>query len=98
MLKKINLQINSTKTEEFDIERGGDESWKKCKYIGSLIDTEEDIKQSKQLLMVLYIQDKHPLTSTKITLKTRIRIFKAYVSSVTQDVLYRRADTFPLFV
>ncbi len=32
--------------------------------------------------MVSYIQHKHPLTSTKIPLKTRIRIFEAYVSSI----------------
>ncbi len=32
--------------------------------------------------MVSYIQLKHPLTSTTITLKPRIRIFKAYVSSI----------------
>ncbi len=60
----------------------GDEPWKKCKYVGSLLDTEEDIKQRKQLSMVSYIQHKHPLTNTKIPLKTTIRIFEAYVSSI----------------
>ncbi len=39
-----NLQINGTNIEEFDIEREGDELWKKCKYVGSLIDTEKNIK------------------------------------------------------
>ncbi len=54
--KTGNLQINRQKTDEYDLERGGDESWKKCKYVGRLIDTEEDIKLRNQLSMVLYIQ------------------------------------------
>ncbi len=55
MFKRRNQQINGPKTEDYNMERGGDESWKKCKYVGSLIDTEQDIKQRKQLSMVSYI-------------------------------------------
>ena len=76
------LQINATKTEEFVISRGGAEDWKKCKYVGSLIDTAEDIKRRKQLAMASFSQYKTILTSTKITLKTRIRLFDAYISSI----------------
>ena len=50
------LQINATKTEEFVISRGGAEDWKKCKYVGSLIDTAEDIKRRKQLAMASFTQ------------------------------------------
>ena len=35
MLKKEGLFINQNKTEKFTITRNGDESWKKCKYLGS---------------------------------------------------------------
>ncbi len=42
-LAKHNLFVNKTKTEEFIVKRSGDDSWKKCKLLGSLLDTEEDI-------------------------------------------------------
>ena len=34
ILKEKNLQVNDSKTEEYEIKRGGDENWKKCKYLG----------------------------------------------------------------
>ena len=43
-LKARNLNINETKTEIYDIKRNGPDDWKHCKYLGSLIDTEEDIR------------------------------------------------------
>jgi hypothetical protein len=81
-LKKRNLQINEAKTEEYTIKRGGDEKWKKCKYVGSLLDTEEDIKRRKQLAMAAFTQHKPALSSKHIALKTRLRIMNAYVSSI----------------
>ena len=82
-LKGRGLEINDTKTEEYDITRGGSEEWKKCKYVGSLIDTKEDIKRRKKLAMASYTQYRSILTSTKIDVKTRIRLFDAYISSVS---------------
>ena len=81
-LKRRNLYVNEGKTEEYDIKRGGDETWKKCKYVGSLIDTEEDIKRRKQLSMTSYNQHKNLLNSKKIKLTTRMRIFEAYITSI----------------
>ena len=37
------LIMNEEKTEEFTIKRNGEEKWKKCKLLGTLLDTEEDI-------------------------------------------------------
>ena len=45
LLKGKNLQLNESKMEEYEIKRGGEEKWKKCKYLGSLLDTEEDIQR-----------------------------------------------------
>ena len=44
MLEENNLFINTTKTEKCEISRISDNSWKKCKLLGFLLDTEKDIK------------------------------------------------------
>ena len=77
-----NLQANKNKTEEHHIKRNGGEEWKKCKYLGTLLDTHEDIKRRKQLANAAFIQYKEILTSKKIELKIRLRLFNAYISSV----------------
>ena len=41
------LRINEAKTEEFTIQENGPEQWKKCKILGSLLDTTED-KETKK--------------------------------------------------
>ena len=45
------LQCNSAKTEEFTITRHGNAAWKICKYLGSSLDTKNDIKRRKKLAM-----------------------------------------------
>ena len=47
-LSERNLNVNREKTEEYTIKRNGNESWKKCKYLGSLLDTAEDIYKKKK--------------------------------------------------
>ena len=81
-LKSRNLQVNQNKTEEHSIKRNGGEQWKKCKYLGTLLDTDEDIKRRKQLANVSFIQYKDILTSKKVELKIRLRLFNAYISSI----------------
>ena len=46
-LKQENLHINQSKTEKYHIKNGGDESLKKCKYVGSLLGTTGDIERRK---------------------------------------------------
>ena len=60
----------------------GDELWKMCKYLGSLLDTEKDIHRRKGLaLCALTILD--PLfKSRNISEITKTRIFEAFVSSI----------------
>ena len=38
-LNKKNVQVNKTKTEEYTIKRNGQTDWKRCKYLGTLLDT-----------------------------------------------------------
>ena len=49
ILNEKNLLVNETKSEEYVIKRGGDESWKNCKYLGSLLETDKDINRRKTL-------------------------------------------------
>ena len=43
--------MNEKKTEEFTIKRNGEETRKNCKLLGTLLDSEEDVKQKKVLAM-----------------------------------------------
>ena len=51
-LDKKNLQVN--KTKEYTIKRNKQTDWKRCKYLGSLLDTEEDIKRRKALAVAAF--------------------------------------------
>ena len=81
-LKKNNLFVNEGKTEEYHIKRGGDNSWKKCKYLGSHLDTEQDIKRRKSLAISTYNKMKNILENRKTSIPTKKRIFKCYIESV----------------
>src|SRR5437867_7832647 len=77
-----NFIINQEKTEKYKINIDSDESWKKIKYLGSLLGTKEDIIRRKQLAMMSYNKCKNILESNKISLKVRIRLFNVYISSI----------------
>ena len=36
--------MNEEKTEGFNIKRDGEVTWKRCKQLGTLLDTKEDVK------------------------------------------------------
>ena len=82
ILKCKDVQINESKTEEYEIKRGGEENWKKCKYLGSLLDTQEDIKRRKVLATDSYYQLKHIFESKAASLDIKIRIFKSHIESI----------------
>ncbi len=81
-LKKRNLIVNESKTEEYTISRNSADDWKTCKYVGSLPDTESDFLRRKRLASASYQQHKTKLESSKISLDVRIRLFNAYISSI----------------
>lgn len=81
-LREENLNINNSKTEEFNIIRGGNEDWKKCKYLGSMIDTEKDINRRKVLAISAERQLHKILQNRNVSLKTKIRIYTTFVQSI----------------
>ena len=81
MLKEGNLIENQSKREQYKIP-DEDEKWKKCKCLGTLIDTEEDLKRRKGLTMDAMKTFSKIFTSNRLSIKTKIRTFNAYVSSV----------------
>ena len=82
VLKARNLLVNEDKTEEYTVSREGDTEWKKCRFLGSLLGNEEDIKRRKQLACAAFHKNKTSLCSNKISLKTRIRIFSALIKPI----------------
>ena len=81
-LKQRNLTINEEKTELYRVSRTGSTNWKKCKYLGTLLDTEEDIKRRKGLAISAFNQLKQFLESKRATTITKMRIFNAYVCPI----------------
>ena len=80
MLANGNLQENKTKREEYMVP--GDNNWKNCKCLGSLLDTETDIQRRKGLAISTLNTLQYLFHSHKLAIKTKIRIFEAYISSV----------------
>ncbi len=81
-LARQNLFVNDSKTEEFVITRNGDDSWKKCKLLGSHLDTEEDIKRRKGLAISTYNKMRHVIENKSTKNVTKSRILKTYVESI----------------
>ena len=81
-LKNRNLTSNEEKTEEYTIRRGGSVLWRKCKHLGSLLGTEEDIQRRKGLTIDTFNRFKHVLQSRRTNIETKKRIFNAYICSI----------------
>ena len=53
-LAKRNLVINESKTEDYEITRQGNEKWKKCKLLGSLLNTENNINRRQNSCSICF--------------------------------------------
>ena len=82
VLKQDNLNVNATKTEQYEIKRKGPEDWKKCKYLGTLLNTEDDIIRRKMLTNAAFNKHKVTLTNTRLPLDTRLKLFDTFVKSI----------------
>lgn len=82
ILNDRNLQINASKTEKYTISRISSDDWKHCKYIGSLLGTEEDIERRKQLTNFAYYTLKSIFNDKHVTEDTKLRIFSALIESI----------------
>ena len=92
-LEKRNLLINPDKTEEHKIEwikkpkkdeiiKEEDWSWKKCKILGSLIDTKEDIKRRKSLALTALNKLNDIWENKKITINLKSKIFNSTIKPI----------------
>ena len=82
MLCEEGLYINRSKMEKYHTSKYFDTKWKSCKYLGSLIGTEEDIKRRKGLTHDNYHAFESILKSRLVNQSVRIRIFRAYIESI----------------
>ena len=82
ILRARNLKVNTDKTEEYTIRKSGDESWKTCKFLGTILDTENEIKRRKGLAVDAIRSKKKQFRSKRLSQKVKIRIFNTYVSSI----------------
>ena len=81
-LAKRNMVINESKTEDYEIIRQGNEKWKNCKLLGSLLDTEKDINRRQILAIDAFKTLNQIFDSRKMSNTVKIRTFNAYVASV----------------
>ena len=80
-LKPRNLIINESKTEECIIVRGGDGKWRKCKLLGSLLGTKEDIARRKGLAIAA-IKEKSDVFYSSLDISMKMRAFNCYAASI----------------
>ena len=81
-LKERGLLVNREKDEEFSITYKGNEEWKNVLLLGSLIDTKQDFKRRKMLSLVAIRAFDDIWCNKRITLKVKLRNFKAFVESI----------------
>ena len=82
MLKERNLFANHSKTEKETITRGGDENWKNIKFLGSLLDTENDINRRKGIAIAACDNMKDIFYKNKNSTAVKMRCFQAYVAGI----------------
>jgi hypothetical protein len=82
MLLEEGLFINKSKTERFRISRTSDTKWRSCKYLGSLLGTEEDIKRRKGLVYDTCNTFEKIINSNQVSEAVRLRMYKAYIESI----------------
>ena len=81
-LIKRDLLCNADKNEHYEINKTSENnSWKKCKILGSLLDTTEDIKRRKVLTTVA-MKSLHYIWTSRLTTGRKIIIFNAIVRSI----------------
>ena len=80
-LSKKGLSINDTKTERYTINRNNN-SWKKCKLLGSLLDTDEEIKRRKSLGINAANNLEHLFKNKHLTTATKMKVMDTYVKPI----------------
>ena len=73
--------MNNTKTEEYTVRQNIDE-WKKCKLLGSYVDTETDIKNRKGKLFNAADQLKEIFMHRRLPYSTKVKAFNTYLTTI----------------
>ena len=81
-LEKRDLKINTSKTERFEISRKGDDKWKNCKFLGSILQTDNDIKKRKSLAITAANKLHSIFRSKLIPQRTKLKTLTTYVQSI----------------
>ena len=97
LLDDYNLQVNNSKTEKYTIPcndrsdilsehsysaNPSKDEWKKCKLLGSYIDTEKDIKHRKSLIIDNMKKHKHIYKSKHLSIDLKVRHFNCYQTTI----------------
>ena len=83
-LGKKGLKVNKNKTENYIINRQNHQ-WKKCKLLGTLLDTEEDIKRRKFLAINAASNLRRFFENSKLTINLKLKLINTYIEPI---VLY----------
>lgn len=82
LLIERNLFINKSKSEEYVITTTTNTDWHNCRYVGSILDTEKDIKRRKRLAMFPFNNLRPIIGDKKLSVHIKIRIMNALVNTV----------------
>ena len=86
MLKTNNLETNKSKTEKcnINVKKRNNESWnwKKCKYVGSRLDTKTDKMEIKILMTTNYAILENFFRSKHISKKLKIKLFTTHIECI----------------
>ena len=75
------LKINNSKTERYTINRQQHE-WKKCKLLGTMLDTTEDIKRRKLLATNAANNLQHLFQNTDLTINLKSKLITTYIEPI----------------
>lgn len=81
LLMERDLTINTSKTEEYTASRE-DSTWQNCRYLGSILQTEKDMKRREQLAHGAYSKLKPVFEDKNMKMNTKMRIFNALIGSI----------------
>ena len=87
-LAQRGLKINESKTEEYTIKKvliwkNCGNLWRDCKLLlGSLLDTQNDIKKRKVLAINAAYKLKHLFLNKDVTISVKTKFFKSYITLI----------------
>ena len=77
------LKMNELKTEEYTIKRANcDNRQRDCKLLGSLLDTQNDIKRRKVLAINAANKLKLLFLNKDVTVSVKAKLFKSYITPI----------------